>query len=142
MELPQAQGEQGQGQEERVRPGPGQVALVDEDGIYLRMVPLESWEQLTEFHLPHIPECDLAPGRYVWIEDPHNRMAGGAFWEIAWLRKLEETVEKAEAMRAGVRPGRLKDARQRREKNLRAVLEKLTSSGVLAIAQGAAGRVQ
>jgi hypothetical protein len=41
--------------------------------IFLRMVDVEPAE-LTDRHVATITECDLEPGRYVWVpsEDPRN----------------------------------------------------------------------
>jgi hypothetical protein len=42
-------------------------------GVFLRMVEVAA-DELTDRHVPTIPECDLEPGRYVWVpnEDPRN----------------------------------------------------------------------
>ena len=42
------------------------AALLDKDGIYLRMDELESAAQASDRHVLSITECDLPPGRYKW----------------------------------------------------------------------------
>lgn len=88
------------------------AALLDERGIYLRMDELEDLSQLTERHLPSITSCDLEAGLYVWIPDDRLRpdgtlinIYGGAFWEIAWLKRTAATHAKAveEARKANIR---------------------------------------
>lgn len=44
------------------------AALLDENGVYLRMVEVRGAE-LTVRHLPSIKECDLPPGRYKWVPE-------------------------------------------------------------------------
>lgn len=85
------------------------AALLDERGVYLRMDELEDLSELTDRHLPSITSCDLPAGRYVWIKDDRARadgslinVYGGAFWEIAWLKRVTATREAA-----------LEDARRR-----------------------------
>lgn len=55
------------------------AALLDEQGIFLRIDELEDEAEITERHLPGITDCDLPAGRYVWRADPSNPY-GGAFW--------------------------------------------------------------
>ena len=44
------------------------------NGVYLRIDELASAADLTDCHVPTITECDLPPGRYVWVPnaDPRN----------------------------------------------------------------------
>ena len=88
------------------------AALLDERGVYLRMDELEDRSELTDRHLPSITACDLPAGRYVWIKDDRLRrdgtlinIYGGAFWEIAWLKRVTATREAAleEARRRNVK---------------------------------------
>ncbi len=57
------------------------AALLDEQGIFLRVDELDDESQLTDRHLPTITECDLPPGRYRWIADrtDKNNVYGGFF---------------------------------------------------------------
>jgi hypothetical protein len=82
------------------------AALLDERGVYQGMDVLEDASALTERHLPQIVSCDLAPGRYVWIPDEKRgangllvNPYGGAFWEIAWLKRVAATRAQAAAIR-------------------------------------------
>lgn len=61
------------------------AALLDEQGIFLRIDELKSKSALTDRHLPAITECDLPAGRYVWLADDANPY-GGAFWPVPKLR--------------------------------------------------------
>lgn len=63
------------------------AALLDENGIYLRIDELEGPKQLTPRHLPKITECDLPPGRYYWAPAKRDILnnpnpLGGAFWPL------------------------------------------------------------
>lgn len=69
------------------------AALLDERGVYLRIVELASEADLTDRHVPTITSCDLPAGRYRWITDNRKRPSGepmnphgGAFWPLAWLK--------------------------------------------------------
>jgi len=64
------------------------AALLDANGVYLRMDTLADPGELTPLHLPAITECDLAPGKYRWIVDRENAF-GGAFWPLKWLARVE-----------------------------------------------------
>lgn len=69
------------------------AALLDADGVFVRMDTLADARQLTARHLPKITSCDLKPGTYRWVPDPANSY-GGAFWPIQWLeqRKADEAA--------------------------------------------------
>lgn len=54
------------------------AALLDEQGVFLRMDQVKSKAALTARHVPSITECDLPPGKYKWVEDKENPY-GGAF---------------------------------------------------------------
>jgi hypothetical protein len=56
------------------------AALLDEQGVYLRMDELESEAQLTARHVPAIKECDLPPGRFKWV--PGENAYGGEFVDV------------------------------------------------------------
>lgn len=60
------------------------AALLDEQGIFLRIDELDDAEALTERHLPQITDCDLPPGRYRWVPDPDDNANpyGGSFWPL------------------------------------------------------------
>lgn len=60
------------------------AALLDEQGIFLRVDELEDKSQLTALHLPQITACDLPPGRYRWVEQESSEANpyGGAFWPL------------------------------------------------------------
>ena len=64
------------------------AALLDANGVYLRMDTLADPDELTPLHLPAITSCDLAPGEYRWIADRQNQF-GGAFWPLKWLARCE-----------------------------------------------------
>lgn len=66
------------------------AALLDAQGVYLRMDELADAAQLTAQHLPQITTCDLPARKYRWLPDgdPRNPY-GGAFWAIAWLDRVE-----------------------------------------------------
>jgi hypothetical protein len=68
------------------------AALLDENGVYLRMDEVASRAELTERHLAKITSCDLAPGAYRWIPDKDNPF-GGAFWPLEWLARVEADVQ-------------------------------------------------
>lgn len=72
------------------------AALLDENGIYLRMDYLEDMTQLTERHLPTITSCDLPPGKYKWIWQEQNNPYGGYFEDVGWRSRVDETRLKAE----------------------------------------------
>lgn len=74
------------------------AALLDEQGVYLRVDELVDATELTARHLPQIRVCDLAPGKYRWIPtDNQANEYGGAFWPLAWLSRLTpEQREKLE----------------------------------------------
>ncbi len=83
------------------------AALLDERGVFLRLDEIESEAELTPRHLPQIVSCDLAPGAYVWIPDEKRganglllNPYGGAFWDLAWLRRVTGTRAKGELLRA------------------------------------------
>lgn len=80
------------------------AALLDARGVFLRVDTLPDASHLTPSHLPAIADCDLPPGQHVWVPDAANPY-GGAFWEIAWLRRIAATREDAAANRA--RKGRV-----------------------------------
>jgi hypothetical protein len=71
------------------------AALLDNDGVYLRMDELESEAQLTPLHLATITECDLPAGQYRWSPDPANPF-GGAFQSIEWAAKVAATLKMAD----------------------------------------------
>ena len=64
------------------------AALLDANGVYLRMDEFADESALTPLHLPQIPVCDLPGGEYVWIADKTNPY-GGAFWPLKWLARVE-----------------------------------------------------
>jgi hypothetical protein len=64
------------------------AALLDADGVFLRIDELADASQITDRHLARITACDLPPGEYRWIPDTKNPF-GGAFWPLAWLARLE-----------------------------------------------------
>jgi len=66
------------------------AALLDENGVYLRMDELADASALTSRHLAQIRSCDLPPGEYAWISDGKNP-EGGAFWSVKWLERIEAT---------------------------------------------------
>lgn len=72
-----------------------QAALLDADGVFLRIDELASEADLTPLHLAAITSCDLAPGEYKWVPDTANPY-GGAFWNIAWLQKQAATLALAD----------------------------------------------
>jgi hypothetical protein len=92
------------------------AALLDENGVYLRMDTLADPGLLTSRHLPQITACDLPPGKYRWIAhgaqvSPEIARAlgsmcdnecGGAFVPINWLERVEQdardVLASAEAM--------------------------------------------
>jgi hypothetical protein len=81
------------------------AAFLDPRGVFLKMVELESVSELTERHVPTITQCDLPPGQYLWIPDGRRRLDGslvneygGAFHELAWLRRLAATRRKQEEL--------------------------------------------
>lgn len=88
------------------------AALLDEQGMFLRMDELASADLLTPQHLPQIRECDLPPGRYLWVPDERTHKDGtlineygGAFWELDWLRKVD--VDRARAREVSAMQNRL-----------------------------------
>ena len=92
------------------------AALLDANGVYLRMDELASAEQLTPLHLPTITSCDLAPGEYRWITDRQNPF-GGAFWPLKWLARVErdrQAVQEAQEKSAEVERLRAIAPEQRR----------------------------
>lgn len=60
------------------------AALLDEQGIFLRIDEVADEAALTERHLPQITTCDLPPGRYRWIAQPDDKTNpyGGSFWPL------------------------------------------------------------
>ena len=70
------------------------AALLDADGVFLRIDELASEADLTPRHLAAITSCDLPPGEYKWLPDAANPY-GGAFWNIAWLQKRDDTQAQA-----------------------------------------------
>lgn len=82
------------------------AALLDERGVFLRMDEVADVASLTPRHLPQIVECDHPSGEYLWIPDERRgadgRLAnayGGAFWPLAWLRRVAATRGDASANR-------------------------------------------
>src|SRR5690242_6805793 len=74
------------------------AALLDENGVYLRMDELPDKSALTERHLPKITACDLPPGEYRWVPSPKRDKTnpyGGQFVSIAWQKAIDETRAKA-----------------------------------------------
>ena len=67
------------------------AALLDANGVFLRIDELASEADLTPRHLAAITTCDLAPGEYKWVPDDANPY-GGAFWNITWLKKQADTL--------------------------------------------------
>lgn len=65
------------------------AALIDADGVFLRMEELADPRQLTARHLPQITACDLPAGKYKWVADARNPY-GGAFWSLEWLKRIED----------------------------------------------------
>jgi hypothetical protein len=74
------------------------AALLDADGVYLRMDELTDPGDLTARHLPQIQSCDLPSGQYRWIADENNPLMG-AFWPIKWLERVQD--DKAAVIDAG-----------------------------------------
>lgn len=72
------------------------AALLDAQGIYLRMEELADESQLTDRHLPTITSCDLPAGKYQWIADVRNPY-GGSFFEVEWLDNIAKTRREAQA---------------------------------------------
>jgi hypothetical protein len=70
------------------------AALLDKDGVFLRIDELASEANLTERHLPQITHCDHQSGEYRWVPDARNP-SGGSFESIAWRERVEETKRKA-----------------------------------------------
>jgi len=70
------------GQVESIDVPPARIraALLDDRGVFVRVDELESAEQLTQRHLPDVPECDLPPNEYIWID--------GAFWPLEWAQRI------------------------------------------------------
>jgi hypothetical protein len=64
------------------------AALLDEQGIFLKVDTLKSKAALTERHLPSIKNCDLPPEKYKWVADQANPY-GGAFWPLPKLNRAE-----------------------------------------------------
>lgn len=82
------------------------AALLDERGVYVRMDEVADVASLTPRHLPQIVECDHPSGEYLWIPDERRDSAGrlanaygGAFWPLAWLRRVAATRTNAAAAR-------------------------------------------
>ncbi len=74
------------------------AALLDERGVFLRMDEVPSVADLGPRHLPQIVSCDLPPGAYLWVPDERKaangravNAYGGAFWEVAWLKRVAQT---------------------------------------------------
>lgn len=65
------------------------AALIDANGVFLRMDELADPREMTARHLPQITDCDLPSGKYKWVPDPMNPY-GGAFWDLAWLKRVED----------------------------------------------------
>lgn len=62
------------------------AALLDENGVYLRMDTLNSYAEITERHLPTIMECDLPSDRYKWVPDTTgSNPYGGRFVALEYL---------------------------------------------------------
>lgn len=57
------------------------AALLNEQGIFLKIDIVSKKAELTELHLPQITACDLPPGKYRWVADQKNSY-GGAFWPL------------------------------------------------------------
>lgn len=92
------------------------AALLDENGVYLRMDELADRALLTPLHLERITSCDLAPGKYRWIADRDN-LFGGAFWPLKWLARVErdaQAVQEAQEKAAQVDQLRALAPEQRR----------------------------
>ena len=92
------------------------AALLDADGVYLRMDELANRAALTARHLEKITSCDLAPGEYRWIADARNEY-GGAFWPLEWLARVErdlQAVQEAQEKAAEVETLRAMAPEQRR----------------------------
>ena len=92
------------------------AALLDANGVYLRMDTLADPGELTPLHLSAITECDLAPGEYRWIADRQNPF-GGAFWPLKWLARVEvdrQAVQEAQEKAAEVEQLRALAPEQRR----------------------------
>jgi len=92
------------------------AALLDAEGVYLRMDELADEAALTPQHLPQITSCDLAPGEYRWIADERNAY-GGAFWPLKWLARCErdrQAVQEAQDKAAEVERLRAMAPEQRR----------------------------
>ncbi len=68
------------------------AALLDEQGIFLKMDALKSKAQLTPLHLPQITACDLPPRAYRWVASPANEY-GGAFWPLPQPKKPTKPTE-------------------------------------------------
>ena len=62
-------------------------ALLNEQGIFLRVEALDDESQLTAQHVPSITECDLPPGRYRWVpcEPQSGNPFGGEFRPIPMI---------------------------------------------------------
>ena len=92
------------------------AALVDADGVYLRMDELADEAALTPQHLPQITSCDLATGEYRWVPDERNEF-GGAFWPLKWLARVkrdQQAVQEAQQKAAEVEQLRAMAPEQRR----------------------------
>lgn len=68
------------------------AALLDENGVYLKIAEVADASQLGERHLPGITACDLPPGQYRWVPDPRNPM-GGSFWALKTLARMSESLK-------------------------------------------------
>lgn len=66
---------------------PKQVATIDAGGIYLGMSTINTLEEVTEYHLTDINECDLPAGQYRW--DKENKRFE-VVPTVAMARKVSE----------------------------------------------------
>jgi hypothetical protein len=72
------------------------AALLDKEGVYLRIDVLSSAAEITDRHLPQITECDLPPNRYKWIPDPTGKNTyGGSFSPLKSPIEPEEEKHKS-----------------------------------------------
>jgi hypothetical protein len=87
------------------------AALLDEQGVYLRMDELTDPADLTVRHLPQITACDLQSGQYVWLPKgaplapeiaaavgaARDNEYGGAFFALKWLARVERDAKDVKA---------------------------------------------